>query len=175
MLGGLRSVLGLVALVGGAATTIAAAIALLGGVSFLVFLTWVGVAYLVLCGATLLVLTNQKAPPTPESDDVVPKSSSQTADLGLFYFLWLGFAVLAVPILLLMWIAGSLTLAEAFQILGVWAIIWFGIVIYLLRGELVTMLRELGSTSRACPRCGHPVRSGVMTCPHCGFDFRTIG
>ena len=28
---------------------------------------------------------------------------------------------------------------------------------------------------RDCPRCGDDVKKGVMTCPSCGFDFRTIG
>lgn len=29
--------------------------------------------------------------------------------------------------------------------------------------------------SRPCPRCGKPVRRGNLDCPHCSFDFRTIG
>jgi PHP family Zn ribbon phosphoesterase len=28
---------------------------------------------------------------------------------------------------------------------------------------------------RPCPRCGEGVENGVLDCPHCGFDFRTIG
>jgi transposase len=28
---------------------------------------------------------------------------------------------------------------------------------------------------RDCPRCGKKVRRGILDCPHCGFDFRTIG
>lgn len=31
------------------------------------------------------------------------------------------------------------------------------------------------SGSRACPRCGEQVKNGVLDCPHCDFDFRTIG
>jgi len=31
------------------------------------------------------------------------------------------------------------------------------------------------SGSRPCPRCGDRVENGVLDCPHCGFDFRTIG
>lgn len=27
---------------------------------------------------------------------------------------------------------------------------------------------------RPCPRCGHDVKAGVLDCPHCGFDFRTV-
>lgn len=29
--------------------------------------------------------------------------------------------------------------------------------------------------SRPCLRCGQRVTNGVLECPHCGFDFRTIG
>lgn len=29
--------------------------------------------------------------------------------------------------------------------------------------------------SRPCPRCGSRVKTQVMTCPSCGFDFETIG
>ncbi|HET7443836.1 MAG TPA: hypothetical protein VFJ57_04180 [Solirubrobacterales bacterium] len=28
---------------------------------------------------------------------------------------------------------------------------------------------------RPCARCGERVKNGVLDCPHCGFDFRTIG
>lgn len=31
------------------------------------------------------------------------------------------------------------------------------------------------SGSRPCPRCGERVENGVLDCPHCEFDFRTIG
>ena len=30
-------------------------------------------------------------------------------------------------------------------------------------------------SSRRCPRCSRLVKVGVLDCPHCGFDFRTIG
>lgn len=33
----------------------------------------------------------------------------------------------------------------------------------------------LKQASRPCNRCGEPVANGVLDCPHCGFDFRTIG
>lgn len=32
-----------------------------------------------------------------------------------------------------------------------------------------------GLSSRQCPQCGRPVQVGVLDCPHCGFEFRTIG
>ncbi len=28
---------------------------------------------------------------------------------------------------------------------------------------------------RSCPRCGKRVGRGKLDCPHCGFDFRSIG
>lgn len=28
---------------------------------------------------------------------------------------------------------------------------------------------------RECPRCGRGVKIGVLDCPHCGFDFRSVG
>ncbi len=28
---------------------------------------------------------------------------------------------------------------------------------------------------RPCVRCGEAVPNGILDCPHCGFDFRTIG
>jgi hypothetical protein len=29
--------------------------------------------------------------------------------------------------------------------------------------------------SRECPRCGGRVKIGELDCPHCAFDFRTLG
>lgn len=31
------------------------------------------------------------------------------------------------------------------------------------------------TASRACNRCGERVANGVLECPHCGFDFRSVG
>jgi hypothetical protein len=175
VLGGLRSVLGLIALIGGAVTTVLGVVALLGAVSFEAFFTSVGVAYLLLVGVTLLALISRSAPPTAERGEVAAKPSPSGAEVGAAYFLWLALAVIAIPSLGLVWLAGGTTVGELLQILGFWAIIWFGVVLYLQRRELAGVLRDLGRLSRACPRCGHAVPSGVMICPHCGFDFRTIG
>jgi hypothetical protein len=30
-------------------------------------------------------------------------------------------------------------------------------------------------STRPCPRCGRRVPKGEMDCPHCEFDFRSIG
>jgi hypothetical protein len=47
---------------------------------------------------------------------------------------------------------------------------WFiGGVIRGARGE------PLAHEARPCPRCGRPVEVGVLDCPSCDFDFRTIG
>ena len=35
--------------------------------------------------------------------------------------------------------------------------------------------REIAETTRPCPRCGERVAIGELDCPHCDFDFRTIG
>lgn len=41
---------------------------------------------------------------------------------------------------------------------------------------LARFARWLGADpSRPCPRCGEGVKNGILDCPHCGFDFRTVG
>lgn len=35
--------------------------------------------------------------------------------------------------------------------------------------------RRKTAGERPCPRCGEAVEVGVLDCPHCEFDFRTIG
>lgn len=35
--------------------------------------------------------------------------------------------------------------------------------------------RQRAARVRPCPRCGRDVDVGVLDCPHCDFDFRTIG
>lgn len=41
---------------------------------------------------------------------------------------------------------------------------------------LAAGLRWLGREgARPCPRCGEGVKNGVLDCPYCGFDFRTVG
>lgn len=34
---------------------------------------------------------------------------------------------------------------------------------------------QLREDTRPCPRCGERVAVGQLDCPHCDFDFRTIG
>lgn len=36
-------------------------------------------------------------------------------------------------------------------------------------------LKSEREASRPCIRCGERVANGVLDCPHCGFNFRTIG
>jgi hypothetical protein len=44
--------------------------------------------------------------------------------------------------------------------------------LYLHARNNVPLKRDAG---RPCPRCGEDVQKGVLDCPHCGFDFGTIG
>jgi hypothetical protein len=41
----------------------------------------------------------------------------------------------------------------------------------------ILFVTDSGSSpgERPCPRCGQGVKNGVLGCPHCAFDFRTIG
>jgi len=39
---------------------------------------------------------------------------------------------------------------------------------------VVRLSRRANGSQRPCPRCGRPVVNGVLDCPACGFDFRTI-
>lgn len=48
--------------------------------------------------------------------------------------------------------------------------------IYVAEGTKVWLRkRKARQASRGCPRCGLAVVNGELDCPHCGFDFRTIG
>lgn len=49
-----------------------------------------------------------------------------------------------------------------------------GLLVMLLLVALLLTVHQ-HSTGRPCPRCGQRVKVGVLDCPHCGFDFRTIG
>jgi hypothetical protein len=44
--------------------------------------------------------------------------------------------------------------------------------LYLHARNNVPLKRDAG---RPCPRCGEDVQKGILDCPHCQFDFRTIG
>lgn len=41
--------------------------------------------------------------------------------------------------------------------------------------ETLRERRKLRPRTRPCPRCGNGVAVGVLDCPYCEFDFRTIG
>lgn len=64
----------------------------------------------------------------------------------------------AIPVLAIALIAPGLGLA----LMG----------LLLLLALLVWLMTPSG---RPCPRCGESVKKGVLDCPDCGFDFRTIG
>lgn len=81
-------------------------------------------------------------------------------------------AVLAIAALLLLALlaANGLPLGEfAFYVIGIVVVI---LVLRLLAGGINWLFT---SSSRPCPRCGEGVEKGTLDCPHCGFDFRTIG
>jgi tRNA(Ile2) C34 agmatinyltransferase TiaS len=40
---------------------------------------------------------------------------------------------------------------------------------------LAVLLVVRALSNRSCPRCGKHVKRGRLDCPHCGFDFRSIG
>lgn len=48
-------------------------------------------------------------------------------------------------------------------------LIAIGIGWYLLRG------RRTAAPMRPCPSCGQQVIVGMLDCPYCEFDFRTVG
>jgi predicted RNA-binding Zn-ribbon protein involved in translation (DUF1610 family) len=54
--------------------------------------------------------------------------------------------------------------AEILLSLACIAVVVFVVVVMVKRGIEMT-----------CPNCGKRVGRGKLDCPHCGFDFRTIG
>jgi hypothetical protein len=64
--------------------------------------------------------------------------------------------------------------ALAVLVLFLWhpALGFGALILLLLLAALFWIIRP---GSRPCPRCGQRVKNGVLDCPHCGFDFRTIG
>jgi len=72
-----------------------------------------------------------------------------------------------VYVALLVLIALAVFLAEATGTLGAVPVItgiW-----------LVSYYVAWQAETRPCTMCGKRVNNGVMDCPHCGFDFRSIG
>lgn len=61
--------------------------------------------------------------------------------------------------------SGILLIAEADYAAGI--IFWIAVI-----ALVVFLVRR---RSRACPRCGNRVAVDELDCPHCGFDFRSIG
>jgi len=55
------------------------------------------------------------------------------------------------------------------------AILWIAYFPLYLSARRKVPRRGETRASRPCPRCGERVKNGVLDCPHCGFDFRTIG
>lgn len=96
---------------------------------------------------------------------------------------------------LLSWLVGLVLVFLYAVVMGAIAIgggasFYVGLIPGLLIGfwGLITIQRELsrrskeldeavgqGLSSQQCLQCGRPVKVGVLNCPHCGFNFRTIG
>ncbi len=55
------------------------------------------------------------------------------------------------------------------------ALLWVAYFPLYLSARRKVPLKQERANSRPCPRCGEAVANGVLDCPHCGFDFRTIG
>ncbi len=53
-------------------------------------------------------------------------------------------------------------------------VFWVGTALFVVY-RVMTKRQAEQAASRPCPRCGHRVAVGKLDCPHCGFDFRTIG
>jgi hypothetical protein len=51
------------------------------------------------------------------------------------------------------------------------------VLLALLAGAIAVIAAIVRSRRRRdrCPRCGGQVTRGVLDCPHCGFDFRSMG
>lgn len=64
-------------------------------------------------------------------------------------------------------VIGSVGLAELVVSVAVPAILVIGF-------ALVIRWATSSRRARPCHRCGQPVRNGVLECPACGFNFRTI-
>lgn len=54
-------------------------------------------------------------------------------------------------------------------------ILWIAYFPLYLSARRKVPLKSETRASRPCNRFGERVSNGVLDCPHCGFDFRTIG
>lgn len=168
MLGGARSVLGLIGLVGGAAAVVIGLVSFLGEGSWHDFLFRVGIAYLVIAAATLVYLLDLRAKlPALEAEleSATEWLWAAVAGTGLFG----GIAVLIAAI------TRGISLHAMIELIGAVALWMFVGAIGEGWKEIVTFIRESSKPSRPCPRCGHSVRAGVMKCPSCEFDFSSVG
>lgn len=64
---------------------------------------------------------------------------------------------------------------SAFGWMAACVVLWIAYFPMYLSARRKVPLKSEVRASRPCPRCGERVTSGVLDCPHCGFDFRTIG
>jgi uncharacterized membrane protein len=180
VLGGAHRVLGVIGAVGGAVTVVIGAISFLGHGSIEDFFFKVGVASLLSFVAAVLYLFGLRSRNQPHE---APRSSSMTVESRAADEVEpLAFVIVAVGGLLLFIVALGALMAGDFSARAVFFVIGFWTVLFVLpitliagRHEIFAWLREVSKASRPCPRCGHSVKAGVMRCPSCDFDFRSVG
>jgi hypothetical protein len=179
VLAGMRSVLGLVGLVGGAATVILAVVSFLAKGSFSDFLYRAGIAYLLSSAAALAFVIAREASRPSRTAEAAEQSLPEVMEkmavavLGML----LSTAILVGALALLAWITGwtGFSRHESIELLGGVGILSLVIAVFEGWDEIVGFAHKSSRSFRPCPRCGKPVEAGVMECPHCQFDFWSIG
>ena len=101
-----------------------------------------------------------KTRPWPEASTrgTTPKSGGTTPKWAAYLLLVLVIAVV-VPLVLYLYAEHQYLPLASFGLLLV----------------ILVIAKASRPDDRPCPRCGQRVANGVLDCPHCGFDFRTIG
>ena len=82
---------------------------------------------------------------------------------------WVGIWIAAIGVVVALVVEDPTTEASPEILIGVGAIA-LGIV-----AALAINRYQDHAATRPCPRCGKRVAVGQLDCPHCGFNFRTIG
>jgi hypothetical protein len=186
VVGGFRNVLGGIGLVAGAVTAIVGLISFLADVSFAVFLFWVGIAVLAMAGVALVFLVSIALVPADQTrtGEVPAKSSGSVErvlrDAARFVFSAVGGVCIVTVVVEAIELAVGRT--ESFDlgrsdVAALGFVSLFATASGILYGwrDIVAFIRQSSKSSRSCPRCGHSVQAGVMKCPHCKFDFWSIG
>jgi hypothetical protein len=173
---GVRSALNLIALAGGVGSVVIGLVTFLGNHSWNEFLFRVGIGYLILAAITAMVIAGRRAAPPPAAapGDVAPKMSSNL-DIGAVYMFAMGSSGVYAALVVLLSLLGGTDARGVVEAIGAIALMILPISIAVSWSDIVVSVREVSQAKRPCPRCGHPVPAGRMACPHCDFDFHTIG